>query len=210
MARKLDERQGRGDFFKSLGTLLAGFMAEQVEEAVVGLSPAALRPPGALDELAFLTECTRCDRCIEACPHEALVRTSAVGGLGMGTPQVVPRNLPCFLCEELPCVKACPAGALRWPRREEGGLDGPRAVRMGLAVVDERRCLTWPRAEYPAMGCRTCVDRCPFPGEALALSQEEPGRIPHPVVDASACVGCGLCEFVCPANRPAIVVEPRR
>ena len=34
MARQLDEPQGRGAFFKSLGTLVAGFMAERIEDAI--------------------------------------------------------------------------------------------------------------------------------------------------------------------------------
>ena len=62
MPQKLDQPQDRGDFFKSLGTLFAGFLAEQVEEAVTGIAPKLIRPPGALDEFEFLTACTRCDR----------------------------------------------------------------------------------------------------------------------------------------------------
>ena len=72
--RKLDENQGRGDFFKSLGTLFAGFVANRVEDAVTGLGPKLLRPPGALDEFEFLTKCTRCDRCMRACPENGVTR----------------------------------------------------------------------------------------------------------------------------------------
>ena len=31
-----------------------------------------IRPPYALEELDFLLACTRCDKCIEACPHDVL------------------------------------------------------------------------------------------------------------------------------------------
>ena len=81
MAKKLDEPQERGDFFKSLGTLFAGFVANRVEEAVTNLGPRLLRPPGALDELAFLTKCTRCDKCVRACPENAILKAGPSAGL---------------------------------------------------------------------------------------------------------------------------------
>ena len=34
MSSKLDEPHDRGDFFKSLGTLMAGFLAERVQEVI--------------------------------------------------------------------------------------------------------------------------------------------------------------------------------
>lgn len=215
MNRRLDEPQGRGAFFKSLGQLLGGFMAEQVEDAVVNLGPSLLRPPGALDELAFLTACTRCDKCKEACPQDAIMKAGPRHGLALGTPYVDPRVMPCFLCTDLPCIPACPDGALIWPRvvrAELDPLEGPPAVRMGMARVKASLCLTHAREEREALACRTCVDRCPYPGLALRLDgpEDDPERIPHPVVGAEHCTGCGLCVFACPTPEPAIVVEPRR
>lgn len=88
------------------------------------------------------------------------------------------------------CPPVCPTGAL-------APITDPRAVRMGRAVVDPERC-------YAAMGilCRTCVDECPLQGEAIR--QDSALR---PVV-TDACVGCGLCEFRCPAEPAAIAVWP--
>jgi MauM/NapG family ferredoxin protein len=212
MARKLDEPQGRGDFFKSFGTVLAGFVAQRIEDAVVSAGPELLRPPGALDELAFLTVCTRCDKCLPACPEASIRKAPPGSGLSAGTPYIHPRSMPCFLCTDLPCIPACPEGALLPPRRRVGGqdLEGPRAVRMGLARVKPSLCLTWSRKDQPAEDCRTCVDRCPFPEEAIRMElSEEDGRV-HPVVAESHCTGCGLCVFACPTAEPAIVVDPRR
>jgi ferredoxin-type protein NapG len=223
VSRRLDEPQGRGAFFKSLGTLMAGFIAERIEDAVVSAGPVLLRPPGALDELAFLTACTRCDRCLPACPQEAILKAPAGAGLSAGTPYLQPRGIPCFLCSELPCIPACPEGALVWPRR--GALAGPRAVRMGTARIKTALCLTYPAPDREPEACRLCVDRCPFPGEAIRLSGPQPdgrtpdgrtpdGRTPdgpsHPEVLPDHCTGCGLCVFACPASEPAIVVDPRR
>lgn len=205
---KLDQPQDRGAFFKALGTLVGGFLAERVEDAVVGLSPALLRPPGALDELAFLTACTRCDKCLRACPESAIRRAPSQAGLSAGTPYVDPLSIPCVLCSDLPCIPACPEGALVWPKRETE--EGPAAVRMGTASIQAAACLTYAHAEREAEDCRVCVDRCPFPEVAITMTLPVEGSLAHPQVDPARCTGCGLCAFACPAPVPAIVVEPRR
>lgn len=204
---RLDESQGRGDFFKSLGTLFGGFLAEQVETVVEKVTPRQLRPPGALDEFAFLTACTRCENCIEACPQDSLIKAGASAGLGLHAPYLDPRAMPCFLCTDLPCVKACPDGALVWPRRttKDGEeLDGPAAVKIGTAVVKPSLCLTWPGEDRAPQDCQVCVDRCPYPGVAIRMLDG------HPDVVEDRCTGCGLCVFGCPTAEPAIVVRPDR
>nr|WP_320133001.1 4Fe-4S dicluster domain-containing protein [uncultured Holophaga sp.] len=208
---RLDGPHDRGDFLRSLGKLFAGFVAEQVEEAVVSAGPGLLRPPGALDELAFLTTCTRCDACMLACPQGSIQTAPPRAALAMGTPFISPRSMPCFLCEDLPCVGACPDGALVWPRRTLDGepVEGPRAVQMGLAVVNPERCVTYPKGEEPGQPCRTCEDRCPYPGEAIRMLAPGEGQVPRPQVSEEHCTGCGLCVFGCITTRPAIRVETR-
>ena len=211
MARQLDEPHDRGDFFKSLGTLLGGFLAERVQEVVTGAGPTLLRPPGALDEFGFLLACTRCDKCLEACPQGSIFKAGPQAALASGTPTLDPRSMPCFLCTSLPCITACPEGALVWPRRRAGGevLEGPPAVKMGTARVRKNRCLTYPREDHPAQPCRTCVDRCPYPDQAIRMGSAGEGALPHPEVIAAFCTGCGLCTFGCPTPEPAITVDPR-
>jgi len=210
MAKKLDEPHDRGDFLKSLGTLMAGFVAMRVEEAVTGAGPALLRPPGALDEFDFLLACTRCDKCIQACPQDSILKAGAQAVLAAGTPAIIPRNMPCFLCTSLPCITACPEGALVWPTRKVGDqvLEGPPAVKMGTARVKPRLCLTYEHSERPAQPCTTCVDRCPYPGVAIRMGEPAEGELAHPEVVADFCTGCGLCVFGCPTPEPAIIVEP--
>jgi ferredoxin-type protein NapG len=212
VARRLDEPQGRGEFFTSLGRLLGGFVAGQVEEAVVGSGPKLLRPPGALPEFAFLAACTRCDRCLQACPQAAILKASGRARLAVNTPHLDPRAMACFLCTGLPCIPACPAGALVWPRRTVKGAvqEGPRAVKMGTAVVKRNLCLTWKAEAREAIPCRTCWARCPFPDEAIRMVEDPEGGPAHPEVEAEVCTGCGLCTFGCPTPDPAIVIEPER
>jgi MauM/NapG family ferredoxin protein len=214
MAKKLDEPQERGDFFKSLGTLFAGFVANRLDDAVTSLGPKLLRPPGALDEFEFLTKCTRCDKCMRACPENAILVAAPSAGLALKTPYIDPRSVPCFLCTTLPCVAACEDEALVWPRRTLADgtiLEGPRAARMGTARIKENQCVTWETLDREARDCRICVDRCPYPEEAIRIVREgESGTIGHPEVIADVCTGCGICVFACPAEPMAIVVDPRR
>jgi Pyruvate/2-oxoacid:ferredoxin oxidoreductase delta subunit len=84
----------------------------------------------------------------------------------------------------------CPSGALR-----------PIAVfdvQMGTAVV-QSTCVT-----YHGQPCAQCVTACPVPG-AIATAPDG-----HPLVDAARCIGCGVCEHVCPTPEASIIVEPAR
>lgn len=211
MKRGLDIKRNRKDFFSSLSKITMGFFANQVENLTTRLSSKLLRPPGALDEFAFLTTCTRCDRCIEACPEDALVKAEAGHGLAMGTPYLIPRHTPCFLCTELPCVTACPEGALVWPRRSTPqGFDrvGPEAVWIGTAIINTNHCLTYDHTERAASSCQVCLDRCPYPNLALSMSSD--GAMPHPTIHEDYCTGCGLCVFGCPTEPSAIEIQPKK
>ncbi len=58
--------------------------------------------------------------------------------------------------------------------------------------------------------CDLCVRTCPIKGAISLESVVEKGvTIKTPVVH-EACVGCGVCEMVCPPELAAIVVEARK
>jgi ferredoxin len=82
---------------------------------------------------------------------------------------------------------------------------------MGTAKVKPGRCVTWDIETREARACRACVDRCPYPEEAIRIAAPKEGEaVGHPEVIADVCTGCGLCVFACPTADPAILVEPRR
>ena len=54
-----------------------------------------------------------------------------------------------------------------------------------IHITDKRNCC----------GCAACVQRCPK--HCIALREDSEGFF-YPEVDVSACIGCGLCERVCP------------
>ncbi|MBI5185716.1 MAG: 4Fe-4S binding protein [Nitrospinae bacterium] len=108
----------------------------------------------------------------------------------MPTPMIVPGKTPCYLCEDFPCVAACPTGALR---REEG-----QPPKIGTLVLGTG-CL---RRKTRDSFCDDCVRKCPAPG---AISMDEDAG---PVVNHEKCAGCGVCEFICPAKPPALRIIP--
>ena len=145
-----------------------------------------IRPPGALPESEFAALCIRCGRCVEVCPYGTLRPAGWSLGIDAGTPEVVPREIPCYLC--MLCPPECPTGAL------DPILD-MRQVQMGVARVDRETCYA-----HQGILCRTCIDECPLEGEAIFQDAEL-----RPVV-TEQCVGCGLCERFCPAESAAIRV----
>ncbi|VTR41638.1 quinol dehydrogenase periplasmic component [Serratia fonticola] len=90
-----------------IGVLLG--LQQKQSQARDGL---ALRPPGALAEAAFDSACIRCGQCVQACPYQTLKLATLLSPRAAGTPYFVARDIPCEMCEDIPCVVACPSGAL--------------------------------------------------------------------------------------------------
>lgn len=88
-----------------------------------------LRPPGALEEEKFLAACIKCGQCLQVCPPQVIKLAGILHGLAIGTPYITPREGGCILDAGLPCVLACPTGAL------DHSLSSPKNAKMGLAVI---------------------------------------------------------------------------
>lgn len=166
-----------------MSLLLGSFMDAKAK-------PALIRPPGASDELVFLSTCLRCGKCAQVCPQGAIIIGRGEKGLTIGTPYIEPRRAACDLCME--CAKVCTSGALKEVPKEK--------VRMGLAEINKDTCLAWQGDE-----CKVCYTSCPFYNRAIRLEDHK-----RPVIDHNVCVGCGICEHVCIVNPPAVTVKARR
>lgn len=154
-----------------------------------------LRPPGAISERAFLQACSRCDKCMHACPKDAIQRVpKKMGFIIMDTPYIDPQKVPCVMCTELPCISACPDGALLPVP------GGPQDVEMGYAILDKKKCQA-----YGHTFCQQCLIDCPIPG---AISQN---REQQPIIHKDICTGCGVCVRSCSTvNIPvAIKIKPQ-
>ena len=106
------------------------------------LPPGAIRPPGALKEDDFLGACVRCGLCVRDCLYYILSLARPGHEVATGTPFFVARNKPCEMCEDIPCVKACPTGALQVRENTTQwalGFDDSRCVGCGVCTEACRR-----------------------------------------------------------------------
>ncbi len=172
--------------------------------AARSLPAQALRPPGALPEAAFLSACVRCGLCVRACPYDTLRLADWRDGPAQGTPFFAAREVPCEMCETIPCVKACPTGAL------EHSLVDIAQARMGVAVITSRQtCLN-----LQGLRCDVCYRVCPLIDKAITLERSHNARterhaVFEPLVHPDHCTGCGKCEKSCVLSEAAIKVLPR-
>lgn len=169
----------------------------------VSLPASAIRPPGALDEEDFLGACIRCGLCVRDCPFDTLKLASFGDKVTTGTPYFTAREIPCEMCDDIPCVKACPTGAL------DHSLQDIDNARMGLAVlIDEENCLN-----FQGLRCDVCYRVCPVIDKAITLEMEHNVRSGKhamfiPTVHSEHCTGCGKCERACVLEDTAIRVMP--
>lgn len=189
-----DPKYGRRDFLKDSVFSVARAAQEfskhreaQPEKQAPVIRKDWLRPPGAVEETLFLDRCTKCNDCVKACPHGSIVLHQVDA-----TPVIFPDQIPCYLCEDLPCIAACATDALL-------PVEGPEHVRMGLATVSHRLCTA-------GEGCHACVSKCPT--EALLMDFDTQQL----AVTKERCVGCGICEQICRTvnDHIAIRVTPWR
>jgi MauM/NapG family ferredoxin protein len=184
-----------------MGLLLAGVQYSGARSLLNAdnrqLSPACIRPPGAVPEPAFLALCLRCGECMKVCPSNALQPVwLAAGPEGLFSPVLTPRRGPCVPdCNA--CGRVCPTHAIRALPLEE-----KRWARVGTAVVLQNTCLAWAQGR----ACVVCQEVCPY--GAVKLQKMEGLAVPAPVVYNERCYGCGYCERHCPVSVSAIVVEP--
>jgi len=180
-----------------------------------------IRPPGAVEERAFLERCIRCAECMKVCPNNALHPAMFEAGVeGLWTPILIARigycEHSCVLCGQV-----CPTGAIQKITEKEKLGQGTPPVKIGTAFYDHGRCLPWSM-QTP---CIVCEEFCPTSPKAIWVEEVEapmrektPGpngaepamkqvKLQRPHVDPSLCIGCGACEKVCPVqDQPAVYI----
>ena len=177
-----------------LGLVLAGG---------VGLSPylhaqeIRLRPPGAVPEDEFLGLCIKCGQCLQVCPYHAIELADWGKGHGVGTPYIDASIRGCWACEAVPCVLACPTGAL------EHTCEKAEDIHMGVAILESpNTCIAMTNTPLPkdfsnkmqrftdgvnnvteyeleileklkgfeGKQCTLCADMCPIPNPMSAIA----------------------------------------
>lgn len=193
-----------------------------------------LRPPGALDETDFLAACIKCGQCVQVCPIEAIHLGDLTEGLGNGVPFIAARDQACdFSCDATQCILACPTGALSHTidKKEQVRMGvaelvvadaclarqgkGHKGTARGAAFpgvlrypeVDRWKAQPVASRPYDVDLCDLCVRHCPIEGAiSLKALSDDPADIRRTPVVEKSCVGCGVCEMMCPTTPVAIRV----
>ncbi len=194
--------RSRRQFLGFLGIAAVGGIAAKAENAVKtveqGKAPErkkAVVPPGAASRESFLQHCTACQLCVSKCP-QSIIRPSSThyGLLHMLQPHL-DYSLGYCLHECNVCTTVCPDGALKPLTLAE-----KQRHAVGKATFVLRNCVT----QTDGVECWLCSRKCPVG----AIEMVEHGETLVPQVSASQCIGCGKCEYACPATpEKAIYIE---
>jgi ferredoxin-type protein NapG len=174
----------RRGFFKNIANKSAEKSTQSIEKKVNRRAANWIRPPYALDEADFVLACTRCDRCVEACPHQVIFKLSdRLGKIVSGTPALDLLKKGCHHCEEWPCVNACNDLALVLPKPvsdiDQSEIE-PELPMMARAEINSKVCL-------------------PYNGRECDMTL--------PIINLLLCTGCGMCREVCVADPKAVNIR---
>ena len=189
-----------------------------IEDKQMPTRKTPLTPPGSLSAANLQQHCTACQLCIANCPNGVLRPSTDLAHFLQ--PEMQYDNGYCRP-ECTRCADVCPAGAIKPITKEE-----KTAIQIGHAVWVKENCLPASQEQR----CGSCAAHCP--AEAIqmvpvdkSITQNADGQwcdadgnpmdwramnnlLMIPVINDEKCIGCGKCEYLCPA-RPfsAIYVE---
>ena len=168
-----------------------------IEDKKVPDRQTPILPAGALSARHFAQHCTACQLCVSVCPNEVLRPSTSL--LKLMQPEMSYERGYCRP-ECTKCADVCPAGAIR-----PITVADKSATQIGHAVWVKKNCV--PLTD--GVECGNCARHCPTGAILMVASDPADPESPKiPVVNEERCIGCGACEYLCPA-RPfsAIYVE---
>ncbi len=145
-------------------------------------------PPGAKNIKRFEEKCSACHLCVVKCPNQIIQPSGLRYGFDyLLKPQLVYTkgycNYECTICSEV-----CPNHALVPLAKEE-----KITTQLGIAKFERERCVVY----IDETDCGACSEHCPTQAVKM-IPYKDSLRIPH--VTPDICVGCGGCEYICPAR----------
>ena len=176
--------------------VMDGGLAE-IEDKVAPERQTLLTPPGSCSMKNFAQHCTGCLLCVSECPNQVLRPSTDLLHLMMPT---MSYELGYCRPECNRCSEVCPTGGIQPIKKEDKS-----STQMGHAVWIKKNCV--PLTD--GVECGNCARHCPVGAIEMVPSNPDDEESPAvPAVNEARCIGCGACEYLCPA-RPfsAIYVE---
>jgi formate hydrogenlyase subunit 6/NADH:ubiquinone oxidoreductase subunit I len=156
-----------------------------------------ITPPGSQGIRNFERHCSFCHLCVSVCPNQVLTPSASSGHLML---PLLSYSRGFCRPECVKCSEVCPTGAIRRIKPPEKS-----SIQIGHAVWIQKNCVNFT----DHVSCDSCARHCSS-GAIQMISSEEgnPSSLKMPLVNTERCIGCGACEYLCPA-RPfgAIYVE---
>lgn len=178
------------------GKKVDGGLAE-IEDKVVAKRTTPITPPGSLSARHMAQRCTACQLCVTHCPNDVL-RPSADMLTLMQPTMSYERGYCRPECHR--CSEVCPTGAIT-----PITVETKTSIKIGHAVWVKENCVVL----RDGVACGNCARHCP--SGAIMMVQLDPNDDSSPMVpavDRAKCIGCGACEYLCPARpHTAIYVE---
>ena len=156
-----------------------------------------ITPPGSVSAKHFAQHCTACQLCVAKCPNGVLRPSS--DPMRLMQPELSFERGACRP-ECVECSSVCPTGAIKPITVAQKS-----SLVIGHAVWVKDNCVVLT----DGVNCGNCARHCPAGAIMMVPSDPKDDTSPMvPVVNSAMCIGCGMCEYVCPA-RPfsAIFVE---
>lgn len=197
------ESQGRRDALIALGTVGAvvasrkwgkKFHSAPAEES----GAQAIVPPGGVSIDHLKEHCTACQACVAACPSKIIrpaVGEYGVDGFMMPT-LTYDKHFCNYDCNK--CSSVCPNGALLHTTLEEKKL-----TQIGVVNFIAKNCIVFK----DGTDCGACNEHCPTKAIEMVEHKKKPGLY-YPTLHKDICIGCGACEYSCPAAPKAMVIVP--
>lgn len=195
----ISEKKGRKEFFGKLAVSLAGLAlfspstsASENKKKDRSIIPNKknfpVTPPGSLSLENFTKRCTACHLCVSVCMAQVLKPALFEYGVkGIMQPHMDYNESFCnYDCTK--CSKVCPTGAIM-----EISPERKKTTQIGVVRFIKENCVVL----LDGTSCGACSEHCPTKAVQMVPYK---GMLTIPETNSEICIGCGACEFACPAR----------
>ncbi|MDO9679788.1 MAG: 4Fe-4S binding protein [Bacteroidales bacterium] len=147
-----------------------------------------IAPPGAMSIEHLKKNCTACHACVAACPNNIIQPATTEYGIdGILLPVLNFKHHFCsYECNV--CSQVCPNDALK-----PLSIKDKQLAQIGQTQFYLEKCIV----HTDGTDCGACDEHCPT--KAITMVPYGDSGLFIPNLEPELCIGCGACEYICPA-----------